>query len=155
MDPMEALVLAPRCLLLYLLPMVLTLTWTQLTEEQLSSCSFLFSQCFNSPPMNSLCLNNRLLVSSVAQSCPTPCDPMECRKPGLPVYHQPRGLLKHVHQVGDAIQPSHPLSCPSLPAFNPSQHQGLLQWVSSSHQVAKVLEFQHQSLQWIFRTDFL
>ena len=63
----------------------------------------------------------------------------------------------HVHWVGDAIQPSHPLSSPSPPTFNLSQHQGLFQWVSSSHQVAKVLEFQlqHQSFQWIFRTDFL
>ena len=63
----------------------------------------------------------------------------------------------HVHWVGDAIQPSHPLSSPCSPAFNLSQHQGLFQWVSSSHQVAKGLEFQfqHQSFQWIFRTDFL
>ena len=63
----------------------------------------------------------------------------------------------HVHQVGDAIQPSHPLSSPSPPAFHLSQHQGLFKWVSSSHQMAKVLEFQlqHQSIQWIFRTDFL
>ena len=63
----------------------------------------------------------------------------------------------HVHWVGDAIQPSHPLSSPSPPAFNLSQHQGLFKWVSSLHQVAKVLKFQlqHQSLQWIFRTDFL
>ena len=63
----------------------------------------------------------------------------------------------HVHWVGDAIQPSHPLSSPSPPAFNLSQHQGLFKWVSSSHQVAKVLEFQlqHQSFQWIFRTNFL
>ena len=66
-------------------------------------------------------------------------------------------LLKHVHRVGNAIQPSHPLSSPFPPAFNLSQHQGLIQSVSSSHQVAKVLEFQlqHQSFQWIFRTDFL
>ena len=63
----------------------------------------------------------------------------------------------HVHRVGDAIQLSHPLSSPSPPAFNPSQPQGLFQWVSSSHQRAKVVRFQlqHQSFQWIFRTDFL
>ena len=63
----------------------------------------------------------------------------------------------HGHRLGDATQPSHPLSSPSLSAFNPSQHQGLFQWVSSSHQVTKVLEFQlqHQSFRWIFRTDFL
>ena len=78
--------------------------------------------------------------------------------PGFPVHHQLTQLTQtHVHQVGDAIQPSHPLSSPSPPAFNLSQHQGLFQWVSSSHQVAKVLEFQlqHWSFQWIFRTDFL
>ena len=61
----------------------------------------------------------------------------------------------HVHWVGDAIQPSHPLSSPSPPALNLSQHQGLFQWVGSLHQVAKLLELQHQSFQWIFRTDFL
>ena len=96
--------------------------------------------------------------SSVAQSCLTFCDPMDCSMPGLPVYHQFAELAQaHVHRVGDAIQPSHPLSCPSPPAFSLSQYQCLFQWVSSSHQVAKVLEFQlqHQSFQWIFRTDFL
>ena len=96
--------------------------------------------------------------SSVTQSCPTLCDPMDCKTPGLPVHHQlPEFTQTHVHWVGDAIQPSHPLSSPSPPAFNLSQHQGLFQWVSSLHQVAKVLEFQlqHQSFQWIFRTDFL
>ena len=96
--------------------------------------------------------------SSVAQSCPTLCDPMDCRMPGLPVHHQlPEFTQTHVHQVDDAIQPSHPLSSPSPPAFNLSQHQGLFKWVSSSYQVAKVLEFQlqHQSFQWTFRTDLL
>ena len=81
--------------------------------------------------------------SSVTQSCPILCDPMNHSMPGLPVYHQ---LLEftptHVHRVGDAIQPSHPLLSPSPPAFNLSQHQGLFQWVSTLHQVAKVLEFQ-------------
>ena len=78
--------------------------------------------------------------------------------PGLLAHHQlPEFTQTHVHQVGDAFQPSHPLSAPSPPAPNRSQHQGLFQWVSSSHEVAKVLELQlqHQSLQWIFRTDFL
>ena len=96
--------------------------------------------------------------SSVTQSYPTLCNPMNCSMPGLPVHHQlPESTQSHVHCVGDAIQPSHPLSSPSLPAFNPSQHQGLFQWVSSSHQVAKVLEFQlqHQSFQWTPRTDLL
>ena len=94
--------------------------------------------------------------NSVAQSCPTLCNPMKCSMPGLHVHHQ---LLEstqtHVHWVGDAIQPSHPLSSPSLPALNLSQHQGLFKWVSSSHQVAKGLEFQlqHQSLQWTPSTD--
>ena len=80
---------------------------------------------------------------------------MDCSTPGLPVHHQLLEFTQsHVHWVTDAIQPSHSLSSPSLPAFNHSQHQGLFQWVSS-HQVAKVLEFQlqHQSFQWIFRTD--
>ena len=96
--------------------------------------------------------------SSVAQSCQTLCDPMNCSTPGFPVLHQLLELVQaHVHWVGDAIQPSHPLSSPSPPAFNLSQHQGLFQWVSSSHQGAKALEFQlqHQSFQWIFRTEFL
>ena len=95
--------------------------------------------------------------SSVTQLCLTLCDPMDCSTPGFPVHHQFLELTKtHVHWVGDAIQPSH-LSYPSPPAFNHFQHQGLCQWVSSLHQVAKVLEFQlqHQSFQWIFRTDFL
>ena len=84
--------------------------------------------------------------SSVAQSCPTLCDPIDCGTPGLPVHHQiPELAQTHVHQVGDAIQPSHPLSSPSPPTFNLSQHQGLFTWVSSSHQVAKGLEFQLQS----------
>ena len=86
------------------------------------------------------------------------CDPINCSTPGFPVRHQlPELAQTHVHQISDAIQPSHSLSSPSPPAFNPSQHQGLFQWVSSSHQVAKVLELQlqPQSFQWRFRTDFL
>ena len=81
--------------------------------------------------------------SSVAQLCPTLCDPMNHSTPVLPVHHQlPECTQTHVHRVGDAIQPSHPLSSPFPPAPNPSQHQGLFQWVNSSHEVAKVLEFQ-------------
>ena len=86
--------------------------------------------------------------SSVAQSCLTLCDPMDCNMPDLPVYHQiPEFTQTHVHWVGDATQPSHPLSNPSPPTFNLFQHQALFKWVSSSHQVTKVLEFQlqHQS----------
>ena len=83
--------------------------------------------------------------SSVTQLCPTLCDPMNHSTPGLPVYHQLLEFTQtHVHQVGDAIQPSHPLLSPFPPTLNPSQHQGLCQWVSSSHEVAKVLEFQLQ-----------
>ena len=78
--------------------------------------------------------------SSVAQSCSTLCNPMDCSTPGLPVHHQhPEFTQTHVHWVSDAIYTSHPLLSPSPPAFNLSQHQGLFQWVSSSHQVAKVL----------------
>ena len=81
--------------------------------------------------------------SSVTQLCPTLCNPMDCSMPGFPVHHQLLDPTQtHVHWVGDAIQPSHPLSCPSPPAFNLSQHQGFFKWVTSLHQVAKVLEFQ-------------
>ena len=87
----------------------------------------------------------RSYFSSVAQSHPTLCDPMDHSMPGLPAHHQlPEFIQTHVHWVGDAIQPSHPLLSPSLPDFNLSQHQGLFKWVSSSYQVAKVLEFQLQ-----------
>ena len=99
-----------------------------------------------------------LQFSSVAQSCPTLCDPMDCSTPGLPVHHQlPEFTQAHVHWVGDAIQPSHPLSSPSPSSLNLSHHQGLFKWVSSSNEVAKVLEFQlqHQSFQWTPRTDLL
>ena len=96
--------------------------------------------------------------SSVTQSCPILWDSMNCSTKDLPVHHQlPEFTQTHVHWVGDAIQPSLPLSSPSPTALNLSQHQGLLKWVSSSHQVAKVLEFQlqHQSFQWTPRTDLL
>ena len=92
-----------------------------------------------------------LQFSSAAQSCLTLCKPMDCSMLDFPVHHQlPELAQTHVHWVGDAMQPSHPLSSPSPPAFNLSQHQGLIQWANSSHQVAKVLELQHQSFQWIF-----
>ena len=82
-------------------------------------------------------------IRSVTQSCPTLCDPMNRSTPGLPVHHQlPEFTQTHVHRVSDAIQPSHPLSSPSPPAPNLSQHQSLFQWVNSSHEVAKVLEFE-------------
>ena len=95
--------------------------------------------------------------SSVTQLCLTLWDPMDCSTPGFPVHQQlPKLVQTHVHLVGDVIQPSHPLLSPSPPTFNLFQNQDLFQWVSFSHQVAKVLEFQlqHQFFQWIFRTCF-
>ena len=104
-------------------------------------------------------LRAQCLFTSVQLLSPVQlCNPMDCSTPGLPVHHQlPEFTQTHVYWVGDAIQPSHPLSSPSSLTPNLSQHQGLFQRVSSSHQVGKVLEFQlqHQSFQWIFRTDFL
>ena len=100
----------------------------------------------------------KIQFSLVTQLCPTLCDPLNRSTPGLLVHHQlPESTQIHVHWVGDTIQPSNPLSSPSPPVFNLSQHHGLFKWVSSSHQVAKVLEFQpqHQSFQWTLRTDLL
>ena len=96
--------------------------------------------------------------TSVAQSCLTLCEPISCNTPALPVHHQlPEATQTHVHWVGNAIQPSHPLSSPFTPALNHSQHQGLFKWVTSLHHVANVLEFQlqHQSFQWTTRTYLL
>ena len=112
--------------------------------------------------VSSMCLMMNFLVwlafSSVSQSVVSDSlGPHGLQHSRLPVHHQLLEFTQtHVHRVGDAIQTSHPLSSPSPPAFSLSQHQGLFQWVGSSHQVAKVLEFQlqHQSCQWIFRTDF-
>ena len=95
---------------------------------------------------------------SVTKSSPILCEPIDCSMPGFLVFHYLLELAQtHVHWVNDAIQPSHPLSPLSPSMFNLSQHQGLFQWVSSSHQVANVLELklQHQSFQWTFRVDFL
>ena len=96
--------------------------------------------------------------SSVALSCSILCDPINCSTPSLPVHHQVLEFTQtHVLWVGDNIQPSHPLSSPSPPSLNLSQDQALFKWVSSSHQVAKVWEFQlqHQSFQRNPRTDLL
>ena len=98
-----------------------------------------------------------LLSHSIVSDC---LQPMDCSMPGFPVLHHLLEFAQtHIHQVGDAIQPFHPLSSPSLPAFNLSQHQGLFQWVSSLHHVTKVLDLQlqlqHQSFQWILTVDFL
>ena len=101
---------------------------------------------------------NPCSISSITRLCPTFWDPMDCSTRGFPAHHQlPEFIQTHVHQVGDAIQPPYPLSSPSPPAFNLSQHEGLFQWVSSLHQIANVLklQLQHQSFQWVFRTDFL
>ena len=121
---------------------------------------------FVSPPS---CLQHQIICylatqpacfccSSATKLRLSPCDPMDCSTPGFPAHqHLLEFTQTHVHCIGDAIRPSHPLSSPSPPAFSLSQHQGLSQWVSSSHQVAKALELQlqHQSFQWVFRTDFL
>ena len=105
------------------------------------------------------CPFSSVQFSSVTQLCPTLCDPMDCSMPASLLVHLqlPELTSTRVHWVSDAIQPAHPLSSLSPPALNLSQHQGLFKWVSSSHQVAKVLEFQlqHQSFHWIFSTDFL
>ena len=105
-----------------------------------------------------LTCHSSVRFSSVTQSCPTLCNPMDCSTPDFPIYHQLQELTQtHVHWVSDAIQPPHPPSSPSPPAPNPSQHQGLSQWICSLHHVAKELELQlqHQSFPWTFRIDFL
>ena len=108
-----------------------------------------YSQCFCERVFFCCCC-------SVTKSCPVLCDPMDCSMLGSSVLHYFSEFAQtHVHWVSDAIQPSHPLLPPSPSALNLSQHQGLFQWVGSSHQMAIVLELQHQSFQWIFRVDFL
>ena len=135
------------------------------TSKDLSPCYLL--HLFNLPPgwLKTLVKNTSekpdkffSSVNSVTQSFLTLCDPMDCRTPGFPVQHQLLELAQtHVHWVSDAIQPSHSLSSLSPPPFNHSQHQGLFQWVGTSHQVVKELEcqLQHQSFQRICRVDFL
>ena len=118
---------------------------SQWCHPAISSSDVRFSFCPQSFPAFS-----SVQFSSFAQSCPTLCDPMNRSTPGLPVHHQLLEFTQtHVHRVSDAIQPSHPLSSPSPPAPNPSEHQSLFRWVNSSHEVAKVLEFQlwHHSFQ--------
>ena len=101
---------------------------------------------FTKSSFNSPASTISLKFSSVAQSCPTLCNPMNCSTPGLPVHHQlPEFTQAHIHWVGHAIQPSRPLSSPSPPALNLSQHQGLFKWVSSLHQVAKYWSFSFNS----------
>ena len=122
---------------------------TSLLKFSISPLLFLEAISFSSKYRESV------QFSSVAQSCPTLFDHMDCSMPDLPVHHQlPEFTQTHVHWVGDANQPSHPLGSPSTSTFNLSQLQGFFRWVTS-YQVAKVLEcqLQHQFLQWIFRTD--
>ena len=130
-----------------------------LLSSFLASGSFQRSQFFESGGQsNGISASASVQFSSVVQSCLTLCNPTDFSMPGLPVHYQlPKFTQTHVHWVNDAIQPSHPLSFPSSPAFNLSQLQGIFQCVNSSHQAAKVLEFQlqQQSLQWTFRTVHL
>ena len=115
-----------------------TLILNMLKEEVILSLASICSsfvlhvreECLKSIKITSwnLCILQSVQFSSVTQSCPTLCDPMNRSTPGLPVHHQlPECTQTHVNRVGDAIQPSHPLSCPSPPALNPSQHQSLFQ----------------------------
>ena len=116
------------------------------TVARVKECVYFYLKYKNFQIMWLICKSSQFIT----ESCPTLCDPMDCSTPDLPVHQQlPEFTQTHVHWVSDAIQPSHPLSSPSPLAFNLSQHQGLFQWVSSSHQVAKVLEFQlqHQSFE--------
>ena len=93
---------------------------------------------------------DRVCCCSVAQSCPTLCNPMDYSTRGFPVLHSlPEFAQTHVHWISDVIQPYHPLSPPSPPALSLSQHQGIFQWVSSLHQVAKVLALQYCSSYWL------
>ena len=127
------------------------LEWVSISYSRVSSQA-------SQPTCVSCKIISSVQFSSVSQSCPTLCNPMDHSMPGLPAHHQlPELTQTHVQWVGDAIQPSHPLLSPSPPALNLSQHQSLFKWVSSLHEVAKVLEFQlqHQSLQWTPRTDHL
>ena len=110
---------------------------------------------FNTKCKSVLCCGH---CYSVAKLCPTPCDPMDCSTSGFPILHHLLEFVQtHIHWVGDTIQPSHPLLSTSLLDLNLSQHQDLFQWVSSLHQIAKVVELQlqHQFSQWILRVDFL
>ena len=146
---------------------------SSLTLANLSNCAYvpgtqvLFQLRWTTPNHNPTLSSRKATYSRflmtvqfslVTQSRPTLCDPMNRSMPGLPVHHQlPESTQTHIHWVSDAIQPSYPLPSPSPPALNLSQHQGLFKRVSSSHQVAKGLEFQlqHQSFQRIPRTDLL
>ena len=131
--------------------------WARSPDPQ-SSATGIYTLALVLPTVLPRPASSQVYFSSATQSYLTLCDPRDCSIPGFCVHHQLLELAPtYVHWVGDAIQPCYPLSSYSPPAFNLSQHQGLFRLVSSSHQVAKVLEFQlqQQSFQWIFRIDFL
>ena len=108
----------------------------------LGLCLFMAGWLMKNIWISQTCLWNKFSSVQFSHSVVSDCDPMNRSTPGLPVHHKlPEFTQTHAHRVSDAIQPSHPLSSPSPPAPNPSQHQGLFQWVNSSHEMAKVLEF--------------
>ena len=124
-------------------------------ENRTRSLTYLWSQAmlpaWVSHPCRIICF-----CCVFAQYCPTVHDPKDYSMPSFPVLHYLLEFAQtHVHWINDAIHPFHPLSSPSPPTFSLSQHQGLFHWVESSHQVAQVLELQHQSFQWLFRVDSL
>ena len=151
----------PKCLLLplHILDVYYRLSSSNILFLLMSvlAVALLLSSPFSSH-LYTVSWDRSVQFSSVAQSCQTLCGPMNRSTPGLPVHRQlPEFSQTHLHWVGDTIQPSHPLSSPSPPALNLSQHQGLFKWVSSLRRVAKVLAFQlqHQSFQWTPRTALL
>ena len=115
-----------------------TKSWTQLSDQTTTICHVYSRWCLESHSPHYINISVLFQFSSVTQSCPTLCDPVDSSTPGFPVYHQlPELTQTHVHRVGDAIQPSHPLPRSSTFVFSLSQHQDLFQWVDSSHQVVK------------------
>ena len=121
------------------------ITWCKIQNQvwlEFCYCTPYFWRHSNNDSDKKFVEKTKYQFSSVGQSCPTLCDPMNCSTPGFPVHHQlPEFTQTHVHPVGDAIKPSHPRSSPSPPAPNPSQHQSLFQWVSSSHELPKYWSF--------------
>ena len=150
------LIISARLVLIFYLSFSIHWDWHSSAEGHDQPCVQWNSEEFWYCSMGHHCVNHFVIhkcikssqgipsvqFSSVAQLCPTLCNPMNCSMPGLPVHHQLLEFTQtHVHQVGDAIQPSHPLSSPFPPAPNPSQHQSLFQWVNSSHEVPKYWSF--------------
>ena len=128
---------------------------TYLREQSVSGTGLEPGLIWSSPGWDQLRLSRGSSGYHFAKSCPTLCYSMDYRTSGFPVLHHLEEFAQtHLHWDSDAIQPSHFLSPPSPFSLNLSQHQGPFQWVSCSHQVAKVLEHQYQSFQWIFRVDF-